>query len=45
MDKNNIILQLKSQLFEMEQKMEYMCNLEDTIKKLNDENLKLITTE
>ena len=45
MDKNNIILQLKSQLFEMEQKMEYMCNLEDTIKKLNDENLQLITAK
>ena len=45
MDKNNIILQLKSQLFEMEQKLEYMCNLEDSIKKLNEENLQLITAK
>ena len=42
MDKNEIILQLKSELFELEQKIECMENLENSNINLKNENLELL---
>ena len=42
MDKNEIILQLKSELFELEQKIECMENLENSNINLKNENLELM---
>lgn len=43
MEKNEIILQLKAELFELEQKIECMENLENSNKNLKCENLALLS--